>query len=238
MKVGTIPHVVRVLLAVDAALLIIYVAHFFVGQPFYKLTKLLDLNGETSVCVWYSSLKLFLVAALAGLHAYRYRDANDVGSWLVGGFAAVLLLLSMDEIVQIHEWLGRQSDALLPDGDREATFFQHTGVWTLLIGVPFAVLFSALLLVVKRKLALRPGCFPKIVAGMGIFFLGALGFETLSNAFDDMLSVGYVIMVCLEEGCEMVGITLTFWGLYGLTGQAIAIDLSRGTPQGPASATV
>ena len=231
----TMPYVVGVLLAIDAALLLAYVSNYFVGQPFYKLTALLDLNGERSICVWYSSLKLFLVAALAGLHATRHFGARDLGSWLVAGFALVLLLLSMDEIVQIHEWIGRQTDALLPNADRTATFFQHTGIWTLLVGVPFAAAFAALLLAIKAKLALEPGCFAKIVTGMALFFLGALGFETISNAFDDMLSLGYVILVCLEEGCEMLGATRVFWGLYGLTAHAIVVDFSGQTPGAPAA---
>lgn len=233
----TLPYVVWVLLAIDATLLLAYVSHYFVGQPFYKLTTMLDLNGERSICVWYSSLKLFLVAALAALHATRHFGARDPGSWLVAAFAFALLLLSMDEIVQIHEWIGRQTDALLPNADRTATFFQHTGIWTLLVGVPIAAAFVALLMAIKAKLALEPGCFAKVVTGMAIFFLGALGFETISNAFDDMLSLGYVIMVCLEEGCEMLGATLTFWGLYGLTAEAIVVDVSGGTPGGRATLT-
>lgn len=51
----------------------------------------------------------------------------------------LLLLLSLDEVAQIHEWFGKLSDQCFFGGSRVGTSFSQTGLWMVAL-VP-AVLF-------------------------------------------------------------------------------------------------
>ena len=65
---------------------------------------------------------------------------------------------------------------------------------------PYIVLFSS-----------NPKSFYKLIGGMFIFLSGALGFEFLSNFYS---STHLILITILEEGFEMLGITVIAWSLY------------------------
>jgi len=216
-----VPLVIAVLFLADIGLGIAYLANYMMGEPFRKLTELLALDSEASIATWYSSMQLFGIFALGGLYAQRNVSWKDKNSWALIGLPLLFLFLSMDEIVQIHEWLGFKSDALLPRGARRATFFRYTGIWMFVVGIPFLACFFLWAFSIRKYLANTPGSFRKITVGMMILLLGALGIEALSNFIPDLDSFGYVLTVLGEEIFEMVGGTVIFWGVYDLAGEFI-----------------
>ena len=149
----TIPGVVAILFLTDVTLGVAYMANHLVGEPHYKLTQLLDVGGERSIPAWYSSIQFFCVSLLGALYVIRRVRWRDKLSWPLVGLPVLFLLLSIDESVEIHEWLGARTDMLLPSGDRAETFFRYTGIWMFVIGVPFLMLFFSWAYFIRRHSA-------------------------------------------------------------------------------------
>jgi hypothetical protein len=212
----------RALVVVDLSLVAAYFGHVAVGQPTFKVRELLDLNSESSLAVWYSSVKLFAVALVTGLFAVALarvsgRETRPVGAYMLGVLALMVLAMSIDEIVQLHEWVSARSDALLPEGTRDSTAFRHTGIWTFVVGIPAAVAFAFVLRGARSEFRPEDTRFWQFAGGLFLLLLGALGVETLSNAADDIESTAFKVMVGFEEGLELLGATLMFAGIVGRT---------------------
>lgn len=225
-------RLVRWLIAIDLALIVGYLVEEASGQPIERVGQLLDVGDETSVATWYSVVKLFAVAslalALAASQLRSRRDARDWRDWLVAALGLAILLISIDEVTQIHEWIGVKSDALLEDGDRASSPLPETGLWTILVGIPAVIGFAATLWLVRPRLDRRPGCYALIAGGMAVLLVGAVGFESLANVFDDPDSVGFHINAALEEGFEMLGATAMAAGFLRLTRPTVHLDLADG----------
>jgi hypothetical protein len=135
-------------------------------------------------------------------------------------------MFSLDEIAQIHEGLGRKSEILLPGTSRQNALFSQTGIWMLLIGVPFLALFVVMILSIQTYFQRAHGALAKMCLGMAISLAGAIGVEILSN-FVAPNSVYDVLQVFSEELCEMLGSTIVLWGSFELLdkhGFALRLD--------------
>lgn len=210
-----VPTVILVLFGINLALGILYIANYYAGQPVSKLNTFLDLNGEHNLPTWYSSIQWFSVAALLGLFAYRHLRPLSLRSWMLAMLPLIFLAMSLDEVAEIHEWVGLKSDALLPGGDREHTVFSYTGIWMFLLGVPFFVIFSLMVYSLRHYFLATRGALYKMFFGVVIMLAGALGVETISNFVTLDESVG-VFTILSEELFEMFGATVVLWGAYEL----------------------
>jgi hypothetical protein len=175
------PPLICLFVLLDMALGLAYLANALAGAPFRSVTFLLNLDKENNLPAWYASMQWFCVAALLGLFAAHHMSRAQWRSWLLVLFPLVFLALSLDEVVQIHEWLGRKSDLLLPGGSRENTQFPRTGIWMVIVGGPFLVFFVGLLFSLQTYFQHAPSAFVKVLLGMAIALIGALGVEILSN---------------------------------------------------------
>jgi hypothetical protein len=200
---------------IDVALGTVYIFNYLAGQPYQPLTAFLDLNGEANLPAWYSSIQWFCVAALLGIFARRNFSLSQGKSWLLAALSLVFLAFSLDEIAQIHEKLGLMSDIFLPNASRKNTLFPRTGIWMFVIGIPFLALFVALILSIRSYFQRAPSAFIKMLFGLAIMMVGAIGIETFDN-FVAPTSVYGVLRVFLEEVCEMLGGTVVLWGSYEL----------------------
>lgn len=210
-----VPPFVFGFLACDFALAVLYLTNFSVGQPSPKLTLLVDLSGEANLPAWYSSMKLFLVAVLLAVFAYAKFDRHSLLSWTLLGWPLVFAALSFDETAEIHEWLGGKSDMLLPGGTRRGTIFHNTGIWLVLLGVPFTLFMIGLFACLRRYLRGRPEVAKIMITAMVVYIGSAVGIEMISN-FVPTEGPAYVIQVASEELGEMIGITLFVWGAFEL----------------------
>lgn len=230
MSTQKLPLIVKALLIADIGLGCAYVVYFLLGAPFVKLWTLLDLDSENSIATWYSSVQLFGIAALGGVFLYRHNRRTGLLSWTLLVLPLGFLVLSMDEIVMIHEWLGSRADQVfLESGDRRDSSFHITGIWMFALGIPFLVGFLCWVYLIRGHFSAKPGSLTKFVLGILVLLSGALLFEGLANLSQDMnpiyeaVTLNYVLNTFGEETLEMLGATLMFWSMYELNSEHIAI---------------
>ncbi|MGI8830705.1 MAG: hypothetical protein ACR2I5_13170 [Candidatus Limnocylindria bacterium] len=178
------------------------------------IARQLDPGGEANLPTWYSSMQWALAAALLAIYA-RFPPAG-----LTGGVRLYLptlgaLVLSLDEVAGIHEWVGQRSDFLLPGGTRAGTAFSSSGIWMfiLLPVVIVAGIWVARLLVDHLRAA--PRATALFAAGALLFMFGAAGLELATNAAAGDRSVQLAIST-VEEVCELIGASLVVWGAWEL----------------------
>ncbi len=212
MRRRALPAVVRWLFAADLVLVALYGADQIAGHPSWFLSRLVDLNVESNLPTWFSSLQLAGVSVLLFLAAALHPVGTTIRR-AIGALALLLLFLSLDEIASIHEWLGVLSDRYFLGGGRETTAFSHTGLWMLAL-VPAVLLWLAWFVRPLWSGPLRSAAIRRLGAVGWLLLLGAAGgVELLSNFFTEESPVA-ILLVVLEEGGEMVGGTLLFWAAF------------------------
>jgi hypothetical protein len=210
-----IPALILIFFLVDVSLGLAYIVNELVGRPYPILTLFFNLDRESNLPTWYSSMQWFCVAIFLGLFAHSNFRVAQIRSWLLPVISLLFLALSVDEVARIHEWLGGKTEILLPGGDRANTIFPVTGIWMFVIGIPFLAAFVWLIFSIRMYFRHNPSAFIKIFVGMLITLGGAFGFETLTN-FVAPGSMYEVLTVFSEEFCEIIGGTVVLWGSYEL----------------------
>ena len=210
-----IPVPIALLFVFDLLLVAVPIVDFLLGSPWGRLRNFIDLDAESSLPTWYASMQWFCAAGLFGLLAFHAWRRRLRGGFHVGILALVFLAFSIDEIVQLHEWLGKESDALLPDASRSATAFSVTGIWPFLVGIPvlailaFIVLRMRHIFVPHARRALR-----LLIAGIIVMFTGALIIELAANLVEVQHSGTELLQVTAEEFLEMLGVSFIVWSGY------------------------
>ena len=207
-----LPRLVMIFFLIDIGLCVAYVINDLIGKTHSKLTDILNLDAESSLSAWYSSTQFFCIFILSAIFSY-HRIRKNRKSLLLIVLPIMFLLMSIDECVQIHEWLGAKSDILFPSGSRKGTFFQYTGIWMFVFGLPFLIFFLLLAHSLKQHISDKASSLKKLVIGMAIMLAGALGFELLSNF---VAARFWFIEVTFEEGLEMIGATVMLWAVYDM----------------------
>lgn len=205
-----LPLTLAGLLFVDGML----VALHMVGHHYGDIPEFFYLDAESNLPTWWSSTQLLLAGLALAAVTLRAWMAEPGGRWL-GLFVLTLLAMSVDEMAMMHEKAGRILDLVV---DRSDTVFHHSGLWFAVIGLPFFVFVLLVLWKVQRFLQDVPGGARRLLLGMGVLLLGALGMEALSNfvVSPEEMSVRselgkYVVLVALEEGFEMIGGSIMLW---------------------------
>ena len=125
--------------------------------------------------------------------------------------SALCLLLSLDEVAQIHEWLGKRGDALFATATRQGSPLPRTGIWMFLLGPPFLVVVALLWRAFARSLQGRDHVARLYRLGFLVFAGSALGIEIFANLVSPG-GLAAVVQVCCEEVGELVGVTLMVLG--------------------------
>lgn len=211
-----LPLLVAVCFGIDVALALIYLVVILSPQVSWKLTDMFHLERESNLPTWYSSVQLLLVGVLFGIFVRARFDRRRLRSWALLALPLLFVALSIDEATQFHEWVGEKLDGLiLPTGNRRDTMFAFTGVWVFVLGLPFLAITIALLRYVRDYFSARPQVASKMITGLCIFVLGAVGFESVAN-FLVIDSIAHAFEVFFEEFFEMVGVTIILWGIVDL----------------------
>ena len=214
-----VPLWIAFLVLVDVALIVLPALDFWVGQPFARLTSLINLNSENSVQAWYSSMQWFCAGVLFAVGALHLLRTRVAGLASLAALAGLCIVFSVDEIAAVHEWLGQKSDALLPGGDRANTAFWRTGIWPFLIGVPVLAMLSVIVAGLRRIYLPRSRRgLVLLIAGLVVMFTGALLVELGANLLDPGPENEGVLLLRLacEEFLEMLGVTVVVWSAYEL----------------------
>lgn len=206
------PAIVKIFFFMDIVLCLSYLANNMVGNPSHAVTVFLDLGGERSLASWYSSTQYFFIFLLCAFFSYSKIKADSKSISLIC-LPLIFLLMSIDESVQIHEWLGEQIDILFIGNGRSSTALPLTGIWMFAIGIPFIIFFKHYADSIKHHFHKNQSAFKKLLWGMAIMLSGAIGLETIVNF------VGHEFLfveIALEECLEMIGATVMLWAAYDL----------------------
>jgi hypothetical protein len=214
-----IPAGIVALLWINVLVVLAPVIDYALGSPFAIVRNTLDLDSEHSGPAWYSAILWFCAGALFGLLALSAAAQQSLARFApVAAFAVVCIAFSAEEIVGIHEWLGRQSDALLPGGDRSNIALSRTGIWPVLVGIPVLIILFFLIRNMRRLFAPAPRAFILLAIGLAIMFTGALAVELTSNllAAPRQASAAALLQLACEEFLEMTGTTFVVWSAHEL----------------------
>lgn len=207
------PAIVNSFLFMDIVLCLAYLANSMVGSPSHAVTVFLDLGGERSLASWFSSIQYFFIFLLCAFFSYSKIKADNKSLPLIC-LPLIFLLMSIDESVQIHEWLGEQVDILfIGRSGRSSTALPLTGVWMFAIGIPFIILFKHYADSIRHHFHKNQPAFKKLLWGMAIMLSGAIGLETIVNFVDHEF---LFVEIALEECLEMIGATVMLWAAYDL----------------------
>lgn len=185
------------------------------GEPTpHALGALFWLGAEFSVPSWFSSLMLGLSSAtLLAIAMVRRRIGWPPAA--MAALAAVMVFLSMDEMLSFHEVaLPQLTRPFFPDAPSTAR------TWTI-AGVALAAIVAGAMLPTLARLPVQTRRL-MVIAG-AVYVAGACGFEALSGFFDGPTSYWpdptlYTAAMTMEETLEMLGVVILMHALtsYGL----------------------
>jgi len=201
------------LLLFELFLVMVYILDSLVGVQ-SPIHKLFNLDSESTIPAWFSSMQLCLVGILflcSWVGAVKQKADSRLFFLMVGlGF----LFLSMDEAAEFHEKLTRVLTHIewLP---------QFTGgLW-----IPLYLSALAIFGIAGRRLiAAIWKAYPHeslvVAAGFAIILVGSVGLEIITHLFwkDGNSPVLYRTEVVFEEFFEMAGTSVVLYGalLYAL----------------------
>lgn len=202
--------------ALDFLLPAVYLTNAAMAEPLGTgVSYLINLDGESNLPAWYSTVKLFLIGYLLLLYADSINTAKQRGALSVNLLAIIFIFMSFDEMVGIHERIGVLSDVFLPGQDRINSVFPATGIWMFVVLAP-AFAFILYLLYKLRDQGIPANIYRLFVAGLVIFVVSAGGIEILAN-YSGEGALG-MLQISAEEFGEMIGATIMLWATYKLLG--------------------
>ncbi|NJM97680.1 MAG: hypothetical protein HC800_11450 [Phormidesmis sp. RL_2_1] len=167
---------------------------------------LFDVSGDTNIPTWYASITLLFCALLLSIIGWirvqeKERYAKD---WLI--LAGIFVMLSVDEVATIHEWIGNFVSVPVAKG------FLNYG-WVIL-GLPLVVLIG---LYFRRFLKKLPSQIRHLfLFAAGLYVGGALGIEIVNAKLEYIFgydSLIYTLVTAVEELCEMLGVAIFTYSL-------------------------
>jgi len=164
-----------------------------------------DLEAESSLSVWFSSLQLLFIAVLCLFVSWFDREGEKGRRALLWRYGAlVFTVLSIDETAVLHEMFGGSMVRFFPGIPLSASLW-----WAIPYGVLIGIFLIFLVLTFRRRI----GLLVLTLAGAGLWLLSV--FLEIFRLFPEWANVA------LEEGAEMLGATafLAALGFY-LIGRA------------------
>ncbi len=187
-----------------ALLCLANLTNLLLEQPFWPVTRFINMGLESNLPTWYTSM-MWAVAAVLALRC-RMDSALPRArvTWLM--LALVFALFSMDEVAQVHENLGR---FVVVNYMGAYGGLYKTARWVLLFAPLVIVGGAALALYIRPVLAEVRESLWLMTAGLTVFLLAALGIESTTNLLNhDTLQWAWDLEIVLEESLEMVGVWL------------------------------
>jgi len=194
----------KYLLLVDLILLVLHLS-FGPSWDFFNFDK--EWNLPT---VW-SSLQLLL----AGWYWFTFTEIikNDKIKGILKTVyqylgTALFCYLAIDELGQIHEWVGGQFGQLLLKTQYKDLFSLNTVFAWLWIALPIVILIAGGIVYIGWKL-LKRRVFWHLIVGISIFLMGAYGMEVLGwLTWQNCLNLNYWYVTTIEESLELIGVSI------------------------------
>ena len=179
------------------------------GEP-QRLRHFFSLNSEAVPGAWFSSLQLLLCAVLLTVIARKGYGNCHPRYWGVLAFG--FYFLALDEGAQVHELMTPLVH----------TFMGRSGIarqgWFIPV-IPLVIVIGICYL--RFLMRLPRGTAIQFIIGGSLFLGGAFGVEIVTSFYKEAMAAvssscqlkgpcgyGYSIMLAIEEGMEMIGITI------------------------------
>ena len=191
---------------IEILLVAVYWIDILLGEPVRLLHGLFDLDGEANIPTWFSSGQLLAIAIILWIVAlYRHKPERPSRVFLLAAGTG-FLLLSADEVVQLHEGLtgllGSRYIDWIPTVLRNHKTIVLLLLAMLLVG--FRIIYPDLRAAWNWS---RKGSLVA-VAGCATVVLGGCVLESIGYRFLEPGSLAYKAEVSVEEFFEMIGATL------------------------------
>jgi hypothetical protein len=169
----------------------------------------LSVNGERNPVAWSHSALIFAAAFVCAVRAAAATERRRTFAAL----AAILVFLSLDEMLVVHERLAAEALELL-----ELPAVWDSVLWPVLY-LPLLGVLLAGLVNVARSTASNGGRF--VLAGLGLL-AGAVAVEVLAAPLSTGENGAHAVAGALEEGAELAGWLVLAGGLAALTLDEVA----------------
>lgn len=181
------------------------VTYQVIADPEHKISRLLnrlDLGHEPSLPNWWSSLLWLGCAGLALVCSRGPTNAKESRRRPFQLLALLFVVLAIDEAVMIHEL----ADATLHE------MLNTSGLLYFAWVIPGAIFVVCIVLLFGKFVLGLPGLTRNklILAGV-VFVSGAIGCELFEGALyesNQLESVSFTLLQCVEELLEMLGVIL------------------------------
>lgn len=206
---GGVRRVFFWLVGFELVLLFAYLAEFSIGSGVWTIERLLDLDGEQSIAVWFSVVQLAAIGVLFLIKTLTARPEDSVPRWFLALGCGGFFFLSMDEHLELHETITK----IMVQLDWMPRFSGDHGVWIFFyLGAGLLFLFASMR-PIKTLFFRYNYSFFLMAAGAGVFLLGAVVLEIIAYEFlaDEPLFY-YILEVAAEEFLEMLGATSILCG--------------------------
>lgn len=163
--------------------------------------ELFNPDREMNIFAWYNTALFLVNALLLLLAAWVWRDNDPIiarGLHLLGW---VFVILSLDEMVSVHERIGREVSQFLV-GE------QIVYAW-IVPGTVFVLAVAAVIVPMLRRLPSR--LFRQMLLAGAIFVGGAIGLEGLGwfvTHVDGGWTFRYLMLTWAEESLEIAGLSV------------------------------
>jgi hypothetical protein len=219
MKIISPKQILIALLVMDCIFGILYLITN--GHP--EWGSFFNLAAENNLPTWYSSFQFFLVglAAFYCLAAEKQSLSNPVYPWAWGVVGVLMLVLSIDETMQIHEAL---IDRIMSGaaGENLRTYFGATHetdslLWTVVFAPPMIVVGVGLMWFYFSAFKNSSKLFGGALAALSFLALAAgleyIEAKVLIDAKEGLMDQ-YHLLTFVEEMAEFLAATLLVWVHY------------------------
>lgn len=198
------------LVVFELFLVLIYVADSWLGSPISAIHRLFDLDRESTIPGWFSSIQLFSIGIIFVLAARQCGPSDHPSGLFLVIVGAGFVFLSADEAAAIHEKITE----VLTRIEWMPRFKGNHGIWIpIYLGVCLVLFLTTYREIRAMWIRFRRETLMMAV-GITLFLLGVVGLEILSYEFlaDRTSSSLYQAEVALEELLEMFGASVVFYG--------------------------
>ena len=188
------------------------VAHFVGGLSFVYFGThagfgIFDLNEEETVPTLFQSSLWLVASGLTAIIAYLKKKGNEKFALHWKGLAVLFLFLAIDETVTLHERLGEFFHKML----HTSGFLYYAWI------IPYGVLLIGFGAAYARFVFHLPQRSRILLALAGVIYVGgALGMESFEGYYFTLHGQNNpmgVVLVAIEEVCEMIGVVLCQFAL-------------------------
>ena len=204
-----------------------YVIHILGREDLEDFLITFDLDAESNLPTWYSSIMLLVCSVLIGMIASRTRRLGGrfVRHWRA--LSALFAFLSLDEIARLHEHLGRLHESWHTHGLFYFAWVIPGAAFVAVVGVLFLRFFLHLPAATRWRFFWSGVVF--VTGALVVEALGGWRAETMG-----MNNMTHSLIATVEEVMEIAGVAgflvalLRYWGELGGGSDPMAIAARNG----------